>query len=114
MFIPIDELDSVSGIQVFNRSVISLTWNPPPSLNITNVEPDIAYCVDILLITCNKQQIIKTNCTVLQPKFTLMRSNPDPRELYQFIITPRNNVKGAINGTPSEPVIGRFDSSKDA
>ena len=102
----------MSGIQVFNGSVISLTWKSPQSLNITNVEPDIVYCVNIFLITGCKHQIIETNCTVLQPKFTFMKSNPDPRELFQFIIIPRNNVKGALNGTPSEPVIGHFDSSK--
>ena len=32
----------------------------------------------------------------------LQIQNPDPRNLFQFIITPRSNIEGARNGTSNE------------
>ena len=40
--------------------------------------------------------------TVLEPHYTFTVLHPDPRDLLEFTIIPRNNVEGARNRTPSE------------
>ena len=100
----IGELKAVSNFT--NKSMLSsiqLTWQPPFSLNLTTAEPDIVYCVGITRF--NSTDIgdrFISNCSVYYPYYNLTMENPDPRDLFQFQVTPRNNVEGARNGTPNE------------
>ena len=79
-------------------------WKPPFSLNLTTAEPDIVYCVDIFNIVAEEQEkeYLITNCSVFESRYYFTVDNPDPRDLFQFTITPRSNVEGARNGTPSQ------------
>ena len=45
----VSKLTNVSLIRV-----IYLTWEAPPTLDITGVDPDITYCVDISVVTVAK------------------------------------------------------------
>ena len=75
-----------------------LRWEPAFSLNITNVEPDVIYIVELyrLNTTCFYQSLISLVATS-ETSFVFF-APPYPHEV---IITPRNNVEGARNGTSS-------------
>jgi hypothetical protein len=87
--------------------MILLSWTPPFSLDLTSVDPDIAYCVDVYNITDGGPFHISSNCNILSPSYTFTVENPDPRDQFEFSVTPRSNVEGARNGTRSQ-ITGRF------
>ena len=75
----------------------TLTWVPPPSLDLTDIDPDIAYCVEVYNITCGMRDLIISDCSVTEPSYTsdvIMDGY-----IYEYTITPRSNVPGARNGT---------------
>ena len=85
----------------------TLTWDPPPSLNLTDIDPDIAYCVEVYNITCGMRDLIISDCSVTEPSYTsdvIMDGY-----MYEYTITPRSNVPGAWNGTATTAT-GRFES----
>ena len=105
---PLNAISSVS-ISFPSAEIVHLVWTPPFSLNLTTAEPDIVYCVDVYIVDTNMLTV--SNCTVFQNSYVFKVENPGPRDQFQFIITPRNNVDGARNGTQSEPIIGFFPSN---
>ena len=92
-----------------NLDKVVLSWEAPFSLNLTS-EPDIVYCVDVYNITDDKGTacLILSDCNVLTTYFAYNSSYPNPRNRFQFIVTPRSNVPGARNGTPSQPMVASF------
>ena len=97
----IDKLKAVGNLTgVSTSSAIYLTWRPPFSLNLTTAEPDIVYCIDIKLFNItNGEDHLVSNCSVFNTHYNFIAENPDP--LYHLRVTPRSNVEGAKNGTPS-------------
>ena len=95
-------LDDISDLMIEN-SVIR--WKPPFSLDLSEVEIDIIYCVDIYNITCDAKELAVSDCNVTSANYNSNAIVPDGY-FYEFIITPRSNVEGAVNGTPSQPFIG--------
>ena len=84
---------------------INLSWEPPFSLNLTTADPDIAYCVDVHNVTDGGfSHLILSDCDVIAPSYTFTVDSPDPRDQFQVTITPRSNVEGARNGTPSHTI----------
>lgn len=65
-------LDTVSSLdlQVENSTVI-LTWTAPFSLDITGVDPDITYCVDVInsTATSSVMMILDTECEITETMF---------------------------------------------
>ena len=90
----------------FTSSIIQLSWQPPFSLNLTTAEPDIVYCIDVFNITNGEIEFERdhliSNCTVFQTYYTFAVDDPDPKDIFQFIVTPRSNIEGARNGTTKE------------
>ena len=82
-----------------NNKTHVLSWEPPFSLNLTDVEPDVVYFVEVyrLNTTCYDYVLISST-RVLQPMFLLS----DPSFPYEVIVTPRSNVDGARNGTSAK------------
>ena len=78
------------------------TWNPPFSLNVTNAEPDIAYCVHIYNVTCLMQKRITLleNCTVTTPNFSL-RKGLSAEEIYEIEVSARINLDMALQNRTS-------------
>ena len=70
----------------------TVSWAKAPSLNLTDVEPDVLYIVEIRTMCDEVLQIDFT--TILQYEFP----NPHPRFPYELVVTPRSNVEGAKNG----------------
>ena len=74
-------------------------------MNLTTAEPDIQYCIDIFNVTKNQQSIrdyLISDCDVLDSLYIYTNDHPDPTDLFEVQITPRSNIEGARNGTPSE------------
>ena len=87
------------------RSSSSISWTPPFSLDLTGVDPDIVYCVEVYNITCGSGNLIVSDCNVTEPSYTTEDIAPNGY-VYEYSVIPRSNVEGARNGTPSQPVRG--------
>ena len=93
-------LKSVSNVvrqQLGNQAYLSYSWDPPPSLDLTDVEPDIVYCVEIYNITCGHMDLLHSECDLTLPVFVGDELNPS--YVYQINVTPRINAVGTSNGT---------------
>ena len=93
-------LDAVTSLTKVNSTI---SWEPPFSLDLTNVEPDIVYCVDVYNITCGGRDLVSSDCSVTDTNYTSLSDD----YLYEYIVTPRSNVEGVENGT-SQPFKGEF------
>ena len=90
----IGQLDPVSNLNLTryeddsNQTIYHYTWEAPFSLNITNIEPDIAYCVHISIVTCPNQEIVTVVdlCNVTVPSYMIQAQ---PGELYKIEVRPR-------------------------
>ena len=87
-------LDAVINIR---RNLSMITWLPPFSLDLTGIDPDIAYCVEIYNISCGMRDLMTDECSVFEPYF--VESTIIQGFTYETAVTPRNNVDGAKNGT---------------
>jgi hypothetical protein len=96
----VENLDKVTDI---DKDAFILSWSSPFSLNLTDIEPDIVYCVEVYNITCGKRGLITSDCNVTESSYT---SDAPNGYIYEYIVTPRSNVEGARNGTPSDPFRG--------
>ena len=77
---------------------VRFVWTPPPTLDLTDAEPDIVYCIEIYNITCdNQRDLLSSDCYQLDPVYGGQFSY---YYIYEIAVTPRSNVIGAINGTP--------------
>ena len=98
-------LDSPGNLSATaTNTTICISWMPPFSLNLTNADPDIIYCVDVYNVTGGGLHHLTNDCHVITPTYTFTVENPDPRDQFKFTVTPRSNVEGAKNGTPSHAV----------
>ena len=96
-------LESVEDLEVSINCAswsIILTWQPPFSLDITNTDPDMTFCVDVYEV--RKRGTIQLNdsadhCTESH-QYTI---NISDLNQYQFIVRARN-VVGL--GVPSAPI----------
>lgn len=90
----------LAEVSNFNRLItsesLSYTWQQPYSLDLTNVMPDVIYCLEILRITCGVRESVVSDCDIIDHNYTVAL---DIADLYEAIITPRSNVVNAINGT---------------
>ena len=91
----IGPLSEVTNIERHPQAA-KLTWSAPFSLNLTDVEPDITYCVEVINKTCSNNNSLINSCDVSKAYFeheTL--SNAD---LFEITIIPKSNVSGALAG----------------
>ena len=76
---------------------IHYSWESPFSLDLTNINPDIVYCVTVYNITCGKKDLVVSGYNISQPRFNL---DVDIAYLYDFTIIPRSNVELSVDGVP--------------
>lgn len=89
-------LAAISDFRIISPNII--VWNSPFSLNLTNIEPDVLYCVDIFNITCDLIKYLESDCDVNATEYTL--DLPEPvGYIFRLAITPRTNSKDAQNGS---------------
>ena len=78
-------------------SSINITWEPPFSLDLTDIEPDIIYCVEVYNISCQEEVFLFSDCNVIEPYYinrTLHESC-----LYNITVTARSYNDSVLNGT---------------
>ena len=92
-------LDSVTGLRldIVTSTSVTLTWDAPFSLDLTTVEPDIQYCVDVYSVP--RGQLVESTCDIIDTNYPFSTSDQDQ---LVFTVTPRSNVEGSLNGTSSE------------
>ena len=73
---------------------ISLTWTAPFTLDISNVDPDITYCVDV--VNSTSLSIILSECEINMTGFNFSIPIGRMCDNFTFTITP---VNVAGNGT---------------
>lgn len=90
----------LAEVNNFNRLMasknLSYMWQPPYSLDLTAVMPDVIYCLEISRITCGVRESVISDCDITDRNYTV---DLDIADLYEAIITPRSNVANAINGS---------------
>ena len=79
-----------------DRNDSTISWVAPFSLDLTGVDPDIVYCVEVVNITCGRSLLI-SECDVLETSYT--NDALLPGYIYEYTVTPRSNGEGANNGT---------------
>ena len=87
----------MSTVTSITRSASVITWKAPFSLNLTNVHPNVVYCVKVYDITCGVNDDVVSDCNVTEPSFEENRLQQG--HIYQITITPRSNGENAQNGT---------------
>ena len=104
LYFSVGQLDAVTNLT--NQSlghVIHLTWDAPFSLDITGVDPDIWYRVDITV----DNNSFSTLDDINTPEFNFTMddyNDTNTSVVYEFRVT---SINGAGNGT-STPVTGYF------
>ena len=96
-------------VMKIKRNFSSITWKAPFSLNLTGVDPDIVYCVEVYSSTCGVDDLVVGDCNVTEPCFVDNRLQQ--RYIYRITITPRSNGQDAQNGT-SDTTQGTLNYSK--
>ena len=101
---------SLTSTNLISEQIIYVTWDAPATLDITGIDRDISYCVDIRAVTVpdnNDSTPLTTNCSVYlsQFNFTMEYPNTSTSVIYEIRVTPRN---GAGVGPTSDPVYGFF------
>ena len=85
-----------------HQSSILLTWTPPFSLDITGVDPDLWYCVEVYHIS-RRGAPLTTNCSVYEPQFYFTAPNQSQCDLFEFRVIAVNRVGSgslvSVNGT---------------
>ena len=98
----------VGSLTVHSRwSSILLTWDPPFSLDITGVDPDLCYCVEVYNIRRGRA-LLTTNCSVYATQFYFNATNPSQCDVLEVRVFAVNQVG---NGTLTS-VSGTFHASK--
>jgi len=104
----VGQLDAVNNLKSQSLGqVIHFVWNAPFCLDITGVDPDVWYRVEITVgdIYLNMYSISRV---VIIPEFNFTMSDYNGTStsvVYEFRVTPINT---AGNGTTSDPVNGYF------
>lgn len=93
----LDTLGNINNLgfkRNYSSGILTNSWDPLPTIDITDRDPDIIYHVEIYKITCGQRVLMREeNVTESITDNTL-----DLMEIYRAIVTPRNNVPGYING----------------
>ena len=91
---------------------MSLTWITPFTLDISNVDPDITYCVDV--VNSTSSSIVLSECGITVTGFNFSIPIGRVCDNYTFTVTPVNR---AGNGTAitlgySQDFTGMFNHVK--
>ena len=94
--LPIGPLSVTTDIK---RDSSTITWEAPFSLDLTGVDPDIVYCVEVYNITCGENGLVVSDCDVTEA--CIVNDQLQQGFIYRITITPRSNGQDAQNGTIS-------------
>ena len=84
-------------------TTLSLTWEPPFTLDVTNIRPDITgYCVDV--INSTSSVTLHSECMIIETLFTYPIPENTNCTVIKFIVTPVNIV--GRGGSVADSYIG--------
>ena len=89
-------LGPLQSVVNLTRNMSTISWVAPFSLDLTGVDPDIVYCVEVYNITCGRSLLI-SECYLMETSYT--NDSLQAGHIYEYTVTPLSNVKGASNGT---------------
>ena len=90
---PLGLLAAVNNLKVYSQqSSILLTWDSPSTLDITGVEPDLWYCVEVYNISRERTALLTTNCSVYEPQFFFTSPNHSRCDLFELTVFAVNQV----------------------
>ena len=86
-------------IRYYSTNSLTTHFDPVPSLDLTDIDPDILYSVELFKITCGQnvsisREVVSINCT--------SKEGLDMMQIYKAVIVARNNVTGARDGPSVE------------
>ena len=79
------------------RDSTIITWEAPFSLDLTGVDPNIVYCVEVYNITCGVDDLVVSDCNVTEPH--IFNNGLQQGYIYRIVIVPRSNGRDSRNGT---------------
>ena len=77
-----------------SSGILTTFWDPLPTLDITDRDPDIIYHVEIFKTTYG-QNVLMSDENVTE---SISNNSLDLMKIYTAIVTPRNNVPEYIDG----------------
>ena len=83
----------------YSEDKLMILWNPLPTLDINDTDPDIVYTAELYKITCGQNILI--NRTVVAGN-NVTEEGLDLMQIYKAVIAARNNVAEARNGPSVE------------
>ena len=94
-------LDAVRSLSsTANSTLISLTWEPPFTLDITGVDPDITgYCVDV--VNSTSSATLYSECEITETGICYLFPPHRGCTVYRFTIAPVNVVGRGESSTTS-------------
>ena len=78
-----------------SNSTLSLTWEPPFTLDINGVDPDITYCVDV--INSTSLITLRLQCDIIMTEFSYPLPQDAVCHSYVLTITPVNVVGRGVS-----------------
>ena len=91
-----------------DTATLSLTWEPPFTLDITGVDPDIIYCVDVVNYTSS--MTIYTECGITETHFEFLLPNEYWCTRFEFTVIPLNMAgNGSSQSSLYTPVNAGMD-----
>ena len=82
---------------------LTTLWDPLPTLDLTDIDPDIVYTVELFKITCG--QNVSISRKVVAENYA-SEENLDLMQIYKAVIAAMNNLTEARNG-PSVEIRGK-------
>ena len=93
-------------------SFILLTWTPPFSLDITGVDLDLWYCVEVYNISQGRVPLT-ANCSVYETQFYFTAPNHSPCDLFEFRVFAVNPVgNGSVVSVSETFYASKYQTSK--
>ena len=93
-------LSAVDAVNIMaSNTTLSLTWEPPFTLDITGVDPDITYCVNVIGSTSSAA--LHPQCDITMTEFSYPLPQDAVCHSYVLSITPVNVVGRGVSSSVS-------------
>ena len=89
------EVRNITCERDYSFGVLTTLWTPVPSLDLTDIDPDIVYSIELFKISCNRNSFISHKVISASNS---SEENLDLRQIYEAVIVARNNVTEAMDG----------------
>ena len=92
-------MKNADSLRDYSLGTLIIIWDLLPTLDLTGIDPDILYTVELFKITCG-QNVLISHKVVAESSATV--ESLDLMQIYKAVIAARNNVTAARNGPTVE------------